>query len=93
MTIQTIIRENIYVYILLSLPGVNGGEFHVHVVNRGEDISGSLDDALAGLRHGHRSASGDQHRLVPGAQRQVRHEVTFHQYHLSCDAFKMSNIK
>ena len=68
--------------LLLFLPGIDGSEFHVHIMNRSEDVGGSLDDALAGLRHGNRSASGDQHGLVPRAQRQVRHKVAFDKDHL-----------
>lgn len=61
------------------LPGVDGGEFHVHVVHRGEDIGGTLNDALASLRHGDGRASGDQHRLIPRAQRQIGNEMTLDQ--------------
>ena len=67
----------------VNRPGVDGGEFHVHVVHRGEDVGGALDDALARFRHGDRRARGDQHRLVARAQRKVRHEMSLHQNHLS----------
>ena len=63
-------------------PGIEGDVSHVHVVDRGENVGSALNDALAGFRHGHRRAGGDQHRLIPRTQRQVRHEMTLHKDHL-----------
>lgn len=70
-------------YFILFLPGIDGSEFHVHIMNRCKNVGGSLDDALAGLRHGDRRASGDQHRFVARAQRQVGHKVALDKDHLS----------
>ena len=61
-----------------NLPGIDGSEFHVHIVDGGEDVGGALDDAFASFGHRHRRAAGDQHRLVAAAQRQIRHEVPLH---------------
>lgn len=50
-------------------------ELHVHSVDGGEDVGGTLDDTLAGLGHGHRCARRQEHGLVPTAQRQKRQVV------------------
>ena len=57
---------------------IDAGERHVHVVDAGENVGRALDDALARFRHGYGRARGDQHGLVTGAQRQVRHKVALH---------------
>ncbi len=69
-------------WIIFFSPGIEGDVSHVHVVDRGENVGSALNDALAGFRHGHRRAGGDQHRLIPRTQRQVRHEMTLHKDHL-----------
>lgn len=42
-------------------------ELHVHGMDGGEDIGSTLDDTLPSLRHGDRSAGGEEHRLVATA--------------------------
>lgn len=57
-------------------------DLHVEAVDGGEDVGGALHHDLPVLGHGQRGAVRDEHRLVPGAQGQVRVEVALHQDHL-----------
>lgn len=59
--------------------------FHVHRVNRGEDIRRALHDALAGLRQDHRGARGQENELVAIANGNERQEVALHENHLKTE--------
>lgn len=51
-------------------------ELHVHGVDGGEDVGGTLDDALPGLGHGDGRAGREEHWLVATTQWQERQVVS-----------------
>jgi hypothetical protein len=53
-------------------------KFHIHRVDRGEHISGTLNHALSCLRHGNRGARGQEHGLVAATKWQEGQVVTLH---------------
>jgi len=49
---------------------VDVGYFHVHRVDGGEDVGGTLHHTLPGFGHGNRSAGGQKDGLVATAEGQ-----------------------
>lgn len=69
-------------YVIIILPlilnslGINMKYLHVHCVDGGEHIGGTMHDAFSRLRHGKRSAGSEKHGLVATAERQIGDIVT-----------------
>ena len=61
---------------------VNGDEFEVHFVSRGEHVGGTLDDGLPRFRHRDGRAPGQENGLVPGAEGQGAGVTPLHEDHL-----------
>ena len=61
---------------------VNGDEFEVHFVSRGEHVGGALDDGLPRFRHRDGCAPGQENGLVPGAEGQGAGVTPLHEDHL-----------